>query len=192
MSVEFKTWFQEKFKRTGFPDKEHIDFSTFTMKKGKNWDVFKGFDVIINVSDFSSLNYSICCQGDYKSYHWFPMNEKTNDIGINSIFAALTILYDVFKQNKSVLVHCYNGSNRSAIIEACFYKMMTGEDIDISFIKEGLSFKNRIQYNSFKGFLPSMDIINFFLEHCKYSFENPHAETRLGLLDFIKKKSNLI
>ena len=187
MTIEFKTWFQEKFKRTGFPDKEHIDFSTFMMKKGKNWDAFKDFDVIINVSDFSSLNYSICCQGDYKSYHWFPMNEKTNDIGINSIFAALTILYDTYQQNKSVFLHCYNGTNRSAIVEACFYKMMTGEDLIQSFTKNGIDFKNRIQYNSFKGFLPHMSLMDSFLKNCKDSFENPHTEIRLGPLDIIKK-----
>lgn len=190
MAVEFKTWYQNKFRRSGFPNKEYIDFSTFMMKKGIKWDIYNDVDVIINVSDFSSLNYAICFAGAYKSYHWFPMNEKTNDIGINSIFAALTILYDTYQQNKSVFLHCYNGTNRSAIVEACFYKMMIGEDLIQSFTKNGIDFKNRIQYNSFKGFLPHMSLMDSFLKNCKDSFENPHTEISLGPLDMIKKKSD--
>ena len=111
----FKTWFNTKLTVAGHP----YNYNDFNFDK---------FDYIINVSD------------EYQPYRpdnlfWFPLNECTPDIGINSIYAAMIILDRAYKRNLSVYLHCHAGVNRSRTVQCCYYYMKTGEHLDLKYGK---------------------------------------------------------
>lgn len=84
-------WIEEKLKIGGFPIKVNFTFNP------------DEFDYIINVSDEFYVNIH-----NSKTF-WFPMNEVTNDMGINSLYGALYIMFIAEKENKSVYLHCHAG-----------------------------------------------------------------------------------
>ncbi len=153
---------------------------------------------IINVCDFSSLKHSETCLNLSIKYFWFPMSELKKDIGINSIYAALRILYDCYKQNEFVYLHCWSGCNRSQLVSACFYWMMTGEDLERPTYgarndqdTDNLipaQYKNRLHYNCIRGTIPPEKEMKEFLLYLKGVFENGYFETKIGLIDHCKAK----
>ena len=119
---KFIDWFTTKLKCSGFPTEEGIDNN-----------IINQVDIVINVSD---ENINIRTYKKYAmygiQYYWFPMNEisKTSNIGINSVFGALNILFEAEKDGKIALVHCHAGVNRSRTIIDAYYYMRTNKHLN--------------------------------------------------------------
>ncbi len=92
-------------------------------------------------------------------YFWFPMNESSYDIGLNSIYGACAILHYAERENKNVILHCWGGNNRSQTVAQAYYFARTGQHL----ISEYKGFDNQLIYNCEKGFLPSRDKMEKFL-----------------------------
>ncbi len=136
---------------------------------------YKDFDVIINVSDEYYCDYGRKVMTLGKEYHWLPMGESEKDMGINSIFAALYVMYQSYLRGHAVLLHCHAGANRSPTVQACFYFMMTDNHIEEKrdekgFIRDG----NMLSYNAGKH-LPDIAWIENWLRKCRYAFDNPQC-----------------
>lgn len=164
----FNDWFNQNLKVSRYP----------VPKECKEMN----FDYIINVSDeFIDSCMEMALKGG-KRYFWFPLNECTSDIGINSIYGALQILYQAEKKNKKVYLHCHAGSNRSPTVAECYYKMRTGRY---------MGKKNaRVLDNIESGHLPSIRKMNIFLKECSSSFKRDDSQ-RGGYLDSCKLKAKI-
>lgn len=112
---KFISWFGSRLAVGAYPG-----------EKTPTWSILD-WEVIINVSG----EY----YGEYRHYtrverHWFPMSEKMADMGINSIFGALVVLWNAEKEGKTVYLHCHSGSNRSRTVRCCYYYLRTGKHLD--------------------------------------------------------------
>lgn len=96
------------------------------VRKWPSYDYVKKFDYVINVSD----EHQKIVQTLSTRYFWFPMSECSKDMGMSSIYGALTILYEAYESNSNVLLHCHAGVNRSVTIAQLFYFMMTGMHVE--------------------------------------------------------------
>lgn len=160
----FKTWFKDKLVVGAHP----FNYSDFDFDK---------YNYIINVSD------------EYRPYRpdncfWFPMNECTQDIGINSLYGALVILERAYKRNLTVYLHCHAGVNRSRTIWCAYYFMKTGEHID----SEWTPHKNVLIRNCFYGYLPQLDKIEIFLKELNNSLDRDNEIMYSYSLDSLKLK----
>lgn len=116
--MKFKDWFDKKLKVTRYPLPNEI------IKSGAKY--------VINVScEYISSCQKVCIDNNIK-YFWFPMDEVSGDIGLNSIFGALQILWIAEQEKASVLLHCHAGANRSPIVMEAYYFMRTKKH----FVKE--------------------------------------------------------
>jgi hypothetical protein len=193
---KFNDWFENKLKITRYPKPEEI---------------LKLSDIkyIINVSDEYNLKiHNICMEKNIK-YFWFPMNECTDNMGINSIYGAMKILFIAEKENAKIIVHCHAGSNRSVTIGECYFYLRTkkypirkprNKELDIA-IESMFTFENeedrleyrrlsensRLQNNIEMGHLPSKFKIESFLKQCEKSINNFSKFS----LDTIKLNTNL-
>ena len=133
------------------------------MPDGKHSDCH----VVINVSDDFYLMHSDKVLQSGKQNYYFPMGEDEGGMGLNSIYGALHVLYQVFteKPEWKVLLHCQAGKNRSPTIKSAFYYMMLGEH-EPDKTKEG-GRNNRLIDNCERGNLPPLNKIEPFLQKCK-------------------------
>ena len=164
--VKFKDWFSNKLIVSRFPLPSEIEKSDC--------------EVFINVSDEYITSCHIVANRVGKSYFWFPMNECTKEIGLNSIYGALQIMYNAELENKKVYLHCHAGVNRSPTVMECYYFMRTGHFLELK--------NSRLQTNIEFGHLPCIKSIKEFLKQCQDSF-NKDETMRGGQLDSIKLKS---
>jgi hypothetical protein len=165
--MKFKNWFYKKLVVGGFP---FINTNQgFTLND---------FDVVINVSDEYYPQHQI-------NAFWFPMNEAKKDVGLNSIYGAMVILFDAEKNNKRVYLHCHAGVNRSRAIQAAYYYLRTGEQLKAETSSGAI---NRLCAMSNRGYLPPKNEMEHFL--CtlnKYlQGEIQKNEMMAGMLDQIK------
>lgn len=158
------------------------------------------FDVIINVSDEYISSCHDAASSVNKKYYWFPMNEATSDIGLNSLFGALQILWICEKENKRVLLHCHAGANRSPTVRDAFFYLRNGrhrprenknspkDELDTWLGITTDSNNNRLLDNIEFGHLPSIRKLESFLKllHIQFSKEET---TKGGALDWSKAKS---
>jgi hypothetical protein len=196
---KFSTWFSKKLITGRYPLPQEIRESDF--------------NVIINVSDeYIFVNHKVCMETN-KKYFWFPMTEAGNNMGLNSIFGALQILWLCECNNEKVYLHCHAGSNRSVTVAQSYYYMRTC----IDFIEEQNENKipeedffnlfciteenekksmrkmlkrNRIQNNIDSGHLPAKFNFETFLKQCEEAFKK--YEIGEISLDAIKQKSNTL
>lgn len=84
------------------------------------------FDYVINVSDEYIDSCMKAAMKSGKRYFWFPLNECRGDMGLNSIYGALQILYIAEQQNAKVYLHCHAGVNRSQTVGDAYFFMRTG------------------------------------------------------------------
>jgi hypothetical protein len=109
--MKFQQWFNEKLKVTRYPTPTEIKKS--------------GAKYVINVScEYISSCQKVCMENGIK-YFWFPMDEVSGDIGVNSIFGALQILWIAEQEKASVILHCHAGANRSPTVMEAYYFMRT-------------------------------------------------------------------
>ncbi len=119
------------------------------------------YDVIINVSDEYYANIDSFLKRHGCETFWFPMNERGKDIGINSLYGAMVILFNCEKNRKKVYLHCHSGVNRSQTIRAAYHYMRTGKHFEKATLKN--NFKNKLFANCHYGYFPKMNEIEFFL-----------------------------
>lgn len=183
---KFKFWFEYCLVIGPIPIKEKV----ITLPKNN-------YQMVINVCDFSPFEYSTELFKSSTMYFWFPISEMKKDAGINSIYAALHSLYYAYKNDLNVYLHCWSGRNRSRLVAACFYWMMTGEDqyaptfgARNNFDNDDASkkqYSNRLHYNCERGIIPSENQMKEFLTFLKHTWENGYTETKIGLMDYAKK-----
>lgn len=163
--THFEYWFNKSLVVGGFPLPAEIRKSDY--------------DIIINVSD----EYIVSCHNAAvqtgKMYFWFPVNEVT-EIGMESIFGAMQILYIAEKEGKKVYLHCHGGINRSRVIQGCYWLMQTGTPPTHPALAENIE----------QNFLPSLETLNLFLWNCKKAFGLPDT-LRGGQLDACKLKAKI-
>jgi hypothetical protein len=175
--MQFKEWFQNKLVVAGYPVPAEF-------KEGNRY--YKT-DVVINVSDeYMKDYYQDLMKKGYQCY-WFPMNEARRDIGLNSIYAALWVMYEAEEKNEKVLLHCHAGINRSQSVRAAYYYMRTGTHFENPRNKEDKHL-NRLIANCNRGYLPPLREMETFLNECGKFFKNKESYFG-GCLDEIKKKS---
>jgi hypothetical protein len=162
---EFETYFSEKVKVVGYP-------MIGELQKG----MYRDFQVIINVCDEYYADYGLAVMSSGKEYNWFPMCEFNKDMGIVSIYGALTVLYQSWKRDKRVLLHCHAGANRSPTVQACFYFMMTG--------KHMIARSTNMLSHNLNKHLPDREYMEAFLQRCKEAFD--YSDKYIGgMLDWV-------
>lgn len=166
--MKFKEWFDNKLIVNRFPTPKECE----TMSA----------DIIINVSDEYIEGCYESAVNSGKRYYWFPMGECVSDMGINSIYAALQILYKAEENNKKVYLHCHAGVNRSPTVADCYHFMRTGNH------SEGK--RNRLIENVNYGHLPAIKLMEEFLRQCADAFTKDES-MRGGYLDNSILKSQI-
>ncbi len=164
---------------------ENIIVSRFPVSKEiKNGGKYSDCKVIINVSDEFYLGNSEEIMLEGKLSYYFPMGESTDLMGLNSIYGAMHVLYEIYKWNPEwkVLVHCQAGRNRSPLIKSAFYYMMVGEHDSID--------GNRLINNCDWGNLPKLEQTELFLRKCKEAFDNSEKFFG-GVFDWVMYESKL-
>jgi hypothetical protein len=130
-------------------------------------DKMEEYDYVINMSDEHYTPVELKLRN--ARTFWFPMNEKKRDIGLNSIYGAMVILYQAEMENRKVYLHCHSGRNRSVLTKACYYYMRTGQQIiDPSKDSEGKEdgkYLNRLHRACTRGYLPPMAEMEEFLRN---------------------------
>lgn len=169
--MKFKDWFDKKLIVGSFPI---MNNSTFE----KN-----DYDVIINVSDEYYRKYH------FQNSFWFPMGEVKRDVGLNSMYGAMCILFEAEKNNKSVYLHCHAGVNRSRSVQSAYYFMRTGEHLESD--RRDYGFINRLVAMCGRGYLPPKAEMESFLTKLGLMLNGTCQENELmgGQLDSIKLDS---
>lgn len=164
--MKFKDWYDRKLKVGAFPYVNNQNFNS------------DDYDVIINVSDEFYPSHKI------NNNFWFPMNEAKKDIGLNSIYGAMVILHFAEKNNMRVYLHCHAGVNRSKVIQACYFYMRTGKQLEV----ETNGYINRLCAMCNRGYLPPKAETEKFLSLLgKYLNGNLQKNELMGgMLDLIK------
>jgi hypothetical protein len=172
----FTTWFENKLKVTRYPLPNEIVNS-----KAKN---------VINVScEYISSCHTVCLENGIK-YFWFPMDEISSDIGLNSLFGALQILWIAEQKNETVILHCHAGANRSPTVMESYYFMRTKKHLfrknseenkelirKMFQEREVSDFKNnRLLNNIESGHFPCKSKMEMFLKKCEEWFSKQEWE----------------
>ena len=144
--------------------------------------------VIINVSDEFYLGNSEAIMKEGKLNYYFPMGESGELMGLNSMFGALQVLYQIYTWNPEwkVLLHCQAGRNRSPTIKSAFHFMMLGEH-EYNETDEGCV-NNRLIDNCKREHLPPLEKTELFLSKCKEAFDNSHMFFG-GMFDWVMLES---
>jgi len=185
---KFNDWFEQNLKVGRFPVPTEIERGNFKY--------------IINVSDEYIPDCYTAAMNTGKKYFWFPINEMSSEIGLNSIYAALQIIHIAEQEQATVYLHCHAGVNRSVTVADAYFYMRTGKhrlikkenDIKISIAvepqEEDELINNRLLNNINDGLLPAKRKMETFLKSCLPVFESD-ISYRGGQLDKIKLTSRI-
>lgn len=160
--------------------------SLYEITKGKYQDC----NAIINVSDEFVLSHSEVMAKKRILSYYFPLGETIDIMGMNSIYGALQVLYQIYTcyPEWKILLHCQAGANRSPMIKAAFHYMMIGEHIEEK-TKSGLILKsNMLIWNCEKKHLPEIKTMELFLNKCKEAFDNSYSFFG-GMFDWIMEET---
>lgn len=161
----------------------------------------KEIDIVINVSDIHNVQYVENFNQTKIQYYWFPMNELKKDIGLNSIWAAMNILWHAEKNNRKVYLHCLKGINRSQTVADAYYFLRMSEHLQIltSYTmqnnEKNEGYINTLIKNCCLGYLPKKsEMENFLIETSKFLLHKSNAliknfesgEIIGGCLDYCK------
>ena len=112
------------------------------------------------------------------------MNECSSEIGLNSIYSALTILWNAEHSKSKVYLHCHAGINRSQTIGDAYYFMRTKTH------RQRPNKNNRLIENIEQGCLPAKNKIETFLGKLEFALRNQEKYLG-GMLDWLKEESNI-
>lgn len=173
---KFKEWFTRNLIVGGFPYENNSQFNVTE------------YDYVINVSDEYYTNHHLLLIVNNIMSFWFPMNECKKDIGLNSIYGAMVILFQAEKNNCKVYLHCHAGVNRSQTVRAAYYYMRTGQHYEAE-LRRG--FINQLYANCSRGYLPPMAEMEKFLNEIGMKLNSDLQKRKLmgGMLDDIKINS---
>lgn len=163
------------------------------------------YDIVINVSDIHNIGIQRWMMHHTKTYFWFPLNEFTTDMGLNSIFGAMEILWLAEQDNKKVLLYCAAGVCRSITVYDAYYFIrnkkhtirppLNKDELSVMFKDEipevakfnvvELAYRNMLLQQCLLGHLPSVSKMEDFLTDVGYKFNEPR---NFGKLDSIKLK----
>ncbi len=120
------------------------------------------------------------------SQYWLPLGEAFG-MPLELIYAALRIICEAEKQDRSVLLHCYTGKNRSVMVADCYYFISTmthrkKNQKDLQFARNN---PNRIMLNVDDGQLPAIYKMEEFLECCREAFSDSFTDPERPI-DWIK------
>jgi len=146
--MKFEDWFNKRLTVGAFPFKVNEKFAP------------SEYDIVINVSDEYYADIDMIIRENFKLSYWFPMNECRKDIGLNSIYAAMVIMFAAEKKNRSVYLHCHAGVNRSHTVRAAYYYMRTGKHVEST---ASIGFINKLVANCTRGYLPPKAEMEAFL-----------------------------
>lgn len=191
IKMKFNEWFTQKLIVNRFPLPHEIEKSYV--------------NYIINVSDeYIGSCYDAALKKGIK-YFWFPMNECKGDIGLNSLYGAMQILFEAEKEGATVLLHCHAGVNRSPTIRDAYYFLRSGkhreyepfdeeteERLNEFFLdgKPSNTKRNRLLENIEQGHLPAIKQLESFLGHCVTQFKKEETH-RGGGLDWCKIQAKI-
>ena len=171
--MEFKKWFNKKLDIGSYPITQNAFYSD------------KKYDVCINMSDEWYPDIDKQIKSLTPNVYWFPMNEAKNDVGINSIYGAMNILYNAYKENQKVYLHCHAGINRSQATGDAFWFMMLDKHRETN---QSNGFINRLVKLSGYGYLPEKLKIENYLRELKVILDSHLISDHKmgGQLDTIK------
>ena len=91
---------------------------------------------------------------------------------LENIFAALSVLWEAEKNDKSVFMHCMAGRNRSIVVADCYYYLRTGahRSDNSTDVLYGKNKSNKLLLNVNDNQLPGIYRIEHFLENCRKLF----------------------
>ena len=163
----------------------NLTIGAFPIVVNNNYDL-QSFDVVINVSDewYNTVDKELTDIHGLKTF-WFPMNECKKDIGLNSIYGALNILWSCEKQNRNVLLHCHAGVNRSNSVADAYYFMRTGKQRET----KTNGFQNQLLAMCSRGYLPPKSELEKFLTLLFVKITETDRNSYGGMLDTIKISS---
>jgi len=175
--MKFSEWFKLKLHINRFPLPSEI--------------IESKYDYIINVSDEFIPDCHLAAIKRGIKYFWFPLSETNGDMGMNSIYGALQILFIAEQENATVLLHCHAGANRSPTVANAYYFMRTkthnttSNDDSDDLLNEWLGIKsksnNRLFDNIQSGHLPAIRKLESFLIKCEMQFNKDDAMRGGGL-----------
>jgi len=176
---KFKEWFETKLIVGAFPHEDNRQFRA------------ADYDYVINVSDEYYPTHQSWLSSNVENLFWFPMNEAKKDIGLNSIYGAMVILFQAEKTNSKVYLHCHAGVNRSQTVRAAYYYMRTGSHIKEEAKGVIILKSNQLFWNCSKGYLPSLAEMEKFLNGIGIKLNSDLQKRKLmgGMLDDIKINS---
>jgi hypothetical protein len=148
----------------------------------KDWHV-KDFQYIINVSGTYHHGEAPMYKG--VNYFWFPMSEQQFDMGVNSLFGALDVLWHAEKENAYVYLHCHSGKNRSRTVQAAYHYLRTGTHMMQE--KSG-TYLNKLLQNCGRHYLPAQAEMEGWLSALRKALNDSlvdSATLRQSKLDYI-------
>lgn len=171
---KFEDWFSQNLTIGSFPIVVNNNYS------------LGDFDVAVNVSDewYNTIDMELTDIYGLKTF-WFPMNECKRDIGLNSIFGAMCILWSCEKRGRNVLLYCHAGVNRSQAVGDAYYFMRTGKHRETN----NSGFINQLVAMCSRGYLPPKAEMEKFLTLLWTKLIDEKRNSYGGILDSIKLSS---
>jgi len=179
--MEFsQNWFYRKLTVSRFPTLEYIHSSRFDICKCR-----------INVSDIYKPEIDEACLELGVQNNWFPLGEAFG-MPLESIYAALRIMYEAEKQDQHILLHCHAGKNRSVMVADCYYfiSTMTHRKKNQKNLLYAQNNPNRIMPNIADGQLPGIYKMEEFLECCRETFSDSFTDPERPI-DWIKHQLHM-
>ena len=109
-------------------------------------------EVVVNVSQKIDKQIAREIENRGMRYYCFPICEEVNDIGWESIKAAVSLLLQYDAENKRMIVHCDFGQHRSRLVVEAFYFAKMGKHL----IDEYKGCDNHLIYNCRSRYLPAL------------------------------------
>ncbi len=178
----FTQWFNEKLKVDRFPVLKELQ------DEGKHADV----EVVINVSDEFYFEYVNEIMKLGKQHYYFPMGERSLDMGLASLYGALEVLYYAYQNDRKVLLHCQAGLNRSPTVQCAMYYMITGNHIAENVTKGGIFLKSNRLFDNSGIHLPNLWWLEEWLMNCRIVHQTPDRFPFGGKYDFTISKTDSV
>jgi len=181
LKPDFKTWYANKLKVARHPLMHEL-----TGQKA----IYQDVQVIISVADEFYLEMSRQLNATApKPWLWFPMNDG-GKMGLESLFGALHTLHECWQSDLTVLLHCREGINRSHLVKAAFYYMVTDKHLVEEKQGKIVTIYNQLLYFCEKKYLPELSIMEKWLRLCYEAFE--HKESFIGgMLQWAYKEAGI-